>query len=88
MVQKKQAQNQTKQTHIQQILKSKQQHKNKTKGHKSKVTFFKKISKLRGRGGDIPWGEVRASLRFEKKTEFIDTSLKIIDILPIFFEPK
>ena len=30
----------------------------------------------------------RASLRFEKKTEFLDKSSKTVDILPGFFEPK
>ena len=30
----------------------------------------------------------RASLHLEKKTEALDKSLKTIDILPVFFEPK
>ena len=29
-----------------------------------------------------------ASLWFEKKTEFLDNSSKIVDILPVFLEPK
>ena len=33
-------------------------------------------------------GNVRASFRFEKKTDFLDKSWKIIDILPVFFGPK
>ena len=38
-----QAQNQTKETHIQQLLKSKQQHKKQNKGAQVKGYFLKKI---------------------------------------------